>query len=214
MPTCAPTVADTQASATGLTAGDVLFPAAADGDLLAALTYSGALDSAEQQLGAVEGAVLRGARAEVAGMAADFLDLDVAAVAVAGWRTCRELLEAADRTRGSRTTAVVPLGSRTISLEQHPSIDLVLGATTVPAIRFALTVEIEVQGAGRVHDGALVAIEGGRMEVTVTFSAEDHRLAKRTTVLDPHLALPLGTGLRLGHAHAVERAYTMSSTVR
>jgi hypothetical protein len=156
------------------------------------------LSAAADGLGAAGESLWRVGGQQLAGVASDFLELDLASVALSGWRKHRELLAAADRTRGTTQRAVVPLGNRDISLVQTPSIDVMVGEATLTVVRFELRVDIAVLGvAGVVRDGALVALTGGGCEVTVSFSAAGVRLAEKTGRIDPHLAIPLGGGLPL-----------------
>jgi hypothetical protein len=128
-----------------------------------------------------------------------FLDLDLASVAVAGWRKHQELIDVAERLEGTAASAIVPLGTEDISIVQKPRVDFLLGSTTVAAVEFELAVKIAMVGiAGVVKGGSLVAFEGGSGEATVSFGAAGVTLAQRTAAFDPRLTIPLGSaGIRL-----------------
>ena len=179
-------------------AGVFLFGDDSVAELANRLTESDVLQEAHDGLAAVGDGVWAGAHKELASMAGDFLDLDLASVAVAGWCKHRELVDVAERLDGTSASAVVPLWTQDISLTQNPRIDLELGNATVAVIRFELKVDIKVIGvAGVVRGGALVALEGGHCEVTASFSAAGACLGKKTAEFDPHRAIPLGKGIRL-----------------
>jgi hypothetical protein len=161
-------------------------------------TESDALQEAHDRLAGLGESVWAGANKELATMASDFLNVDLASVAVAGWKNHKELQVAAQRTRGTSGSAVVPLGTRDIALTQRPQIELRMGDRTVTAVKFELKVNIKVVGVvGVVRNGALVALEGGHCEITVSFSAGGVRLGHKTADFDPHYCIPLGAGIPL-----------------
>ncbi len=183
------------------TARDVLFGRDVDvpAELARRLRETDALASGREDLRVVGGAVWDGAYEQLAAMATDFLDLDIATVLVNGWRKHRELVGAAAVTSADDSTVVVPLGGRDLRLVRHPRVDAQLGTLTLPAVRFELAVDVAVLGvAGVVAGGRLVALTGGRCEVTVSLSAAGRLLADRTRTVDPHLSVPLGAGISLG----------------
>jgi hypothetical protein len=179
-------------------AGVFLFGDDSVAELSDRLTQAGTLDKAQELLDAVGGGVWSAARKQLTSMISGFLDLDLASVAVSGWCKHRELVDVAERLDGTAASAVVPLWTQDICLTEKPRIDLVVGGATAAVIQFELKVEIKVIGvAGVVRGGALVALEGGRCEVTVSFSAAGACLGKRTADFDPHRAIPLGKGISL-----------------
>jgi hypothetical protein len=183
---------------TPLSAGTFLFGDDTVTELANRLTGSGVLQEAHHQLAAVGDSVWASAGKELASMAGEFLDLDLASVALAGWCRHRELLDIARRLDGTTASAVVPLWTHDISLTQEPRIDLDLGAITVAVITFEVKIDIKVIGvAGVVRGATLVALEGGHCEVTASFSAAGICLATRTADIDPHRAIPLGKGIPL-----------------
>jgi hypothetical protein len=162
------------------------------------LDSTGVLRKARERLPAIGDDVWAGACRELASMAADFCALDIASVVVSAWRKQRALIDAADSSRATGARIVVPLGSRRISLVQHPSIDMTVGRAKVAVIRFELAVDVDVECvAGVVRAGALVALEGGRCGVTARFTAAGVRLAERKAAFDPGVAVPLGSGIVL-----------------
>jgi Protein of unknown function (DUF2510) len=136
---------------------------------------------------------------QLASVVNGFLDLDLASVAVAGWRKHQELIDVAEGLEGTSASAIVPLGTEDISVVQKPKVELLLGSTTVAAIEFELAVKIAMVGiAGVVKGGSLVAFEGVSGEATVSFGAAGVTLAQRTAAFDPRLTIPLGSaGIRL-----------------
>jgi hypothetical protein len=183
----------TPTSVAGLLFGDD--PA---GALAERLDATGALDAARERVAGLGADVWAGARSQLAGIAADFCALDVASVVVSAWRKHRALVDAAETTLATGATVVVPLGSRRISLVEHPSIDVTMGRATVAVVRFELALDVDVEGvAGVVRAGALVALQGGRCDVSARFAAAGVTLGERKASYDPGLAVPLGSGLVL-----------------
>jgi hypothetical protein len=181
-----------------LSARTFLFGDESVAELKRKFTETDALQDVGDQLIRLGDSVLAAAHDEVATMASGFLDVDLASVAVAAWKKHRELLDASQRTRGTAAVAIVPLGTRDIHLTQRPRIELVVGNTTVTAVKFELKIDIKVIGvAGVVRDSALVALEGGHCELTVSFTTGGVRLGHRTAEFDPHYSIPLGSGIPL-----------------
>ncbi|HEX2805381.1 MAG TPA: hypothetical protein VHN80_04350 [Kineosporiaceae bacterium] len=179
-------------------AGALLFGDVGLDELADRLAAAGTLQNVHGRLAGIGDSVWAAAHKELASMAATFLDLDLASVAVSGWCKHRELVDVAQRLDGSAASAVVPLWTQDISLTQKPHVDLVVGGMTVAVVRFELKVDIKVIGvSGVVRGGALVAFEGGRCELTASFSAGGVCLARRTAQFDPHRAIPLGKGIML-----------------
>jgi len=181
-----------------ITAGGFLFGDAGVADLARRLTESGVLREAHDGLAAAGHDAWAAVLTQLAAMVRNFLDLDLASIAVAGWRKHHELVDVAERLDGTAASAVVPLWTQDISLTQEPHVDLVMGDATVALIQFELKVDITMVGiAGVVQGGALVAFEGGKGEATVSFSAAGVRLGQRSAAFDPHLTIPLGGGILL-----------------
>jgi hypothetical protein len=138
------------------------------------------------------------AHRELANVTAEFLDVDLGGLAVAGWRKHRELLDAAERTRGRPVTALVPLGGHDICVDQHPRVEVEWGSVTVTVVRFELRMVIKaLRVLGHVRDGHLVALAGGPCEVTGSFATAGVVLAQRTARFDPALVVALGKGIPL-----------------
>jgi hypothetical protein len=174
-----------------VTARTMLFGDEDLSDLGRRLEDADVLGASRDRLATAGGSVWRSAHDELAGLVAGVLDVDVAAVTLAGWRADAELPEAGQLARDWGETALVPLGDRDISLVQHPQVDLVFGDVTLVAVRFELRVDIKARGvAGVVRDGVPVALAGGTCEVAVAFSAAGAPLARSTRRLEFGPALP------------------------
>jgi hypothetical protein len=161
----------------------------ADGDTLA---------DARAALGGVADDLWSGTAGQVSAIAADFCALDVGSVLASVWQKHDALYDAADRTRATTESEIVPLGSRTVSIEQRPAIDVTVDGHTVHVIRFMLSVEVEVECvSATVARGAVVAVGGGRCEVTVTFGAAGTTLAEKRVGVDPKLTFRIGAPIVL-----------------
>jgi hypothetical protein len=181
-----------------VTAGTFLFGGGGLAELAHRLTDSGALRQAHDALATAGHSGWDAVTTQLASMTQDFLSLDLASVALAGWRKHQELVDVAERLDGTAASAVVPLWTQDISLTQNPHVDLVAGTTTVSVIEFELKVDISMVGICRVvRGGSLVAFQGGQGEVTVSFSAAGVCVAKRVARFDPRLTIPLGAGIPL-----------------
>lgn len=180
-------------------AAEFIFGADPPGALAARLEETRALSQTKDALAVAAASVRACVTREIATMAADFLDRDLATIAQDGWSKYRELLDAGAATRASGASQIVPLAGHQISLVERPTIDVVLGGISMSVVQFELAVLIDVVGlAAVVRSGWLKAFESGKCKLSATFRAAGILLGEQHAELDPHLALPLGTGIRLG----------------
>ena len=162
------------------------------------LRQSGALDKATSALAVVGRALWDGALRELAAVAEDFLDVDIAAVLIVGWRKNQDLRVAAARSVATGQPESVPLAANTFHLARHPRVDVFLGEVKVSTLRFELVIDIEVVDlSATVRDGALVELTSGAAEVTVVFSVDEAVLAKESRTFEPRLGVGLGAGIPL-----------------
>ena len=128
----------------------------------------------------------------------DFLDIDVGALLVSGWRRYRALIDAGERTRGTTERVVVELSGRDFTMVQHPSIDVFADDTRLGTVTLTVTVTVRVAAlAGVVRDGALVELTTGTCTVTASLAVDGRELVTHSEVYDPHLMVRLGAGVPL-----------------
>ncbi|WP_372729410.1 hypothetical protein [Nocardioides sp.] len=169
-------------------------------DLEERLVETHALDQAATGLESVGSALWAAAATQIAELARDFLKVDVGQVLLRGWTTYQALVEAGDRTRGTTEVDAVDLAGHDLSLHRHPSVDVVYLDQTVARMRFDVGVDVHVEAlTAVVRDGLLSGLGTGRCDVTATISVEGTELARAHRLIDPHLVVPLGDGIPLGH---------------
>jgi hypothetical protein len=167
-------------------------------DLGRGLQDGEALKEATDVLSGVGASLCAGASAQLAELASEFLDVDVAKVMLESWRKYRALQDAAASTRDTREIQRVSLATHTINLVQHPRVDVVLGDRTIATVRFELEIVISADGlVAVVRGGKLVALTGGTCRVHASFSANDVCLGDAERTIEPHLFIALGDGVPL-----------------
>ena len=146
-------------------------------------------------------AALRAIQQKLPTVLADFVNVDLATVVLAGWRKHRDLVQAARTTLdpASGTEEVpVPLATHDIVLMQRPSVDVLLNGQHVLTLRFELTMTTTVIGAEAVvRRGRLAEIRSGALEIAVAFKGQGIDLGKVMRTVEARLLLPLGLGIPL-----------------
>ena len=145
---------------------------------------------------------LDGFRQRLATAVADFMNVDPATVMADGLRKHRELRAVAEQTAASGASALVPLGTRRLSLTQRPSVEVELEGSDAETVGFELALTIDIAGvAGIVRGGALVELEGEYCELNATFTVlvgpGGELLAHQAVAFDGNLAVPLDGGIKL-----------------
>ena len=136
--------------------------------------------------------------ARVGEAATGFLDIDIVRVLVVGWCKYAEVLDAARASRNTTEKTPVDLAGRTVSLRQHPRVDVKWGEWTVASVPFDVVVDIQVQAVtGYVRGGSLVEISTGRCDVDISVESKGQKLVTRPYQFDPELVVDLGDGIRL-----------------
>jgi hypothetical protein len=135
----------------------------------------------------------------LADAAATFLDVDLGATAVAGWRLHEQLRTAAAETLATPgSSQVVELYDHSMTTTWRPHVDLVAGRATLARVSFLLEVVFTVVGLhATVTGGRLVRLGGGSGEVRASFSCGGASIAERTAPFDARLSVPLGSGIAL-----------------
>lgn len=169
------------------------------GQLREQLADSDVLHGAGVAAGAVGSAARSLLNDQLAPIAASFLDVDLGAVAAAGWQRHGDLVAAARDTRATPgLRMVLDLASHRIEGTWQPRVDVLLGPSPVAHLGFGLTVAFDVTCLSVVvFDGRLVQLGGGRCRGEVSFAIGGKVLGSRSAQFDPAFALPLGAGLAL-----------------
>lgn len=142
---------------------------------------------------------LDGFRDRLAHAAADFINIDPATVLADGFRKHAALVAVAEQTASAGTSALVPLGSRRMSLTQRPAVDVEVEGETVGTVEFELKLTIDIaELSAIVREGALIELEGERAHLSAEFFlAPDELLSHQAVAFDANMAVPLGDGIRL-----------------
>lgn len=157
----------------------------------------------EEQLGGVldnlPRAVHEAASGQIAGAAAQLLDVNLVDVLTGAWRLHQELIKAARRSLqapgGITLQDLLPFQ---VSVTQDPYIDILVDDRPVARVQFSLTLEYEIRAMlPEIRAGRLVALHDGECEVTVTLAIEDQQVASRSMRFELPGVIRLGGGLRL-----------------
>jgi hypothetical protein len=131
--------------------------------------------------------------------AAGFLDVDLGAVAVAGWRRHRQLREAARETASDPgLTVLVELAEHRVSSRWRPRVDVIVNGTTLAHLAFELRVTLRMVALhAAVNGGRLTELAGGHGDLRAAFSLGGRTLVERRAPFDVRLAVRLGDGVPL-----------------
>ena len=181
------------------TATDLLFGPAAN----AAEALAGQIMSAESDLDrALRGlpeATRKAAVSEAAATAAGLLDVPLDGLLLTGWRLHHDLASAARHTLASPgSTELVDLVRHQVTVDQEPSVAVLVNRQQVATIQLGLTVEFDISAlVAGIKAGLLVAIHAGSCDVTATLSIQGTEVHSESTHLDLRVALAVSPGLRL-----------------
>jgi hypothetical protein len=157
----------------------------------------------EDQLGGVldnlPHAIHEAAAGQMAGAAAQLLDVNLVDVLIGAWRLHEELIKAARRSlQAPGGVTLQDLLPFQLSVTQDPYIDVLVDDRSVARIQFSLTLEYEVRAMlPEIRAGRLVALHDGHCDVTATLAIENQQIASRSMRFELPGAIRLGAGLRL-----------------
>lgn len=178
---------------------------AVDG-LSRALADHGVVARFRDALGRLSPAANRVVHRRLADVAVDLVDIDVAAVLVAGWRKYAALADTAWRTLDHPgSEELVDLASHRIASVHRPQVDVLVDEVPVGSVPLKLELDVLVRAlVARVRAGRLTAVETGRCRLSASLSAVDIPIASRETELELGAVLKLDGGVPLvpaqGHA--------------
>lgn len=118
---------------------------------------------------------------------------------VEGWVSFSGLMDEARRSvQQPGSVRVAQLAAHTVTVTQEPSIQVVVDRSPITEIGIRVVTKFRVTGlSASVRDGAIVALAGGNVAVDVSLAIEGVEIVDGHVDLDPHLAVPLGTGVVL-----------------
>lgn len=171
-----------------VTVGGVLFPTEKPEDALAHLLQSAG--TIAEIVGHLHDPSLH---LETARRGAQLLDLDVADVLVAAWRTGGELKAEARSTEADPgTTKHVKLVTQRVAWTWSPSIHLVVDGWSLGAIKLKLELAFEIGGLeAAVRGGRLVDLDAGDCELTASLSVQGGPPLTRKAEFPLRVAVPL-----------------------
>jgi hypothetical protein len=131
--------------------------------------------------------------------AAGLLQVDLIGVLVAGWREHRDITSAARRTLAAPgSTELVSLATHQVTMDQQPSVGVLVDGHRVATLQFRLSVDFDVSAlVAGISAGRLVAIHSGRCDVTATLAVQGTDVLTRQARLELPGVIPLRPGVRL-----------------
>jgi hypothetical protein len=182
-----------------ITFGGFLFD---DNGIASALEAGGTADVVREKLANFTQATRNEALQEVERVSNELLDLNLIDVLLGALRTYEVLRAAGRRTIATPDSAeIVELVSHRVTLDNQPSIDLIVNGANVASVHLLLSLVIEIEAlTAVVREGRLTALQIGRCDVNASVSIEGTMVARKHAQLQLPVSLPMGTGLPLAAA--------------
>jgi hypothetical protein len=182
------------------TSGSFVF---ADIGVASALEASGAADVVRRQLAGFTQATRNEAVKEVERITAEVTNLNLIDIILAAVSTYGELRDAGRRTIGVPDSAeFVELVGHQVTVENQPSIQLIVNGKQVVTLHLLLSLVIDIQAlTATVRHGSLTALQIGRCDVGAFVGIEGTTVMRRQAQLKLPVSLPLGTGIPLATHH-------------
>jgi hypothetical protein len=141
----------------------------------------------------------KAAARETASTTIGLLDVDLIAVLVRGWREHRDIVSAARRTLATPgSTEVVRMIGHEVTVDQRPSISVLVDGRQVATLQLGLSVVFDVSALLlAISGGRLTAVYSGRCEITVTLTVQGTDLIVRHAHLELPGVIPIRQGIRL-----------------
>jgi hypothetical protein len=182
------------------TSGSFVF---ADIGVASALEASGAADVVRRQLAGFTQATRNEAVKEVERITAEVTDLNLVDIIVGAVSTYGELRDAGRRTIGTPdSTEFVELVGHQVTLQNQPSVQLIINGKQVATVNLLLSLVIDIQAlTAVVRHGRLTALQIGRCDVGAFVGIEGTTVVRRQAQLQLPGSIPLGTGIPLATYH-------------
>jgi hypothetical protein len=138
----------------------------------------------------------KAAAREAATTVAALLKVDLMGVLVRGWREHRDIVSAARRTLAAPgSTEVVNMSTHEVTLQQRPSIGVLVDGQQVATLQLGLSIVFDVDALVLgISGGRLVAVHSGNCDITATLAIQGTDVLTRNA----HLELPGVVSLRRG----------------
>ena len=179
------------------TALDLLFGPDADAaEALADEILSSGDPSLARALAQLPEMTRKAAVQEAATAAAALLKVDLVDALARGWREHRDIVSAARRTLAAPgSTELVSLSSHEITLDQQPSISVLVDGQRVATLQLGLSIVFDVNSLLLgISGGRLTGVRSGRSDISATLAVQGTDLLVRHA----HLELPGVVSLRRG----------------
>lgn len=139
------------------------------------------------------------ARHEIAGAVGSLLNINLADLLVEGWQKYQDLKAAASRTlEKPGSVELVELVSHQVSVEQQPSIDVLVDGRRVATVEIELSVVFRVDGMlAAISAGKLTAVHAGRCQVTAALALQGSDLVTKSAEFELPGVFKLREGIRL-----------------
>jgi hypothetical protein len=130
---------------------------------------------------------------------AALLKVDLVDVLVRGWREHRNIISAARRTLAAPgSTELVSMATHEVTLEQRPSISVLVDGQQVATLQLRLSIVFDVHALVLgISGGRLVAVHTGNCDITATLAIQGTDVLTRNAHLQLPGAIPLRQGIRL-----------------
>jgi hypothetical protein len=136
---------------------------------------------------------------EIAGTVGSLLNLNLADLLVEGWLTYQNLTAAARRTLESPASVeLVQLVSHQVSVEQRPSIDVLVDGRRVATVELEVSVVFQVDAMlAAISAGKLTAVHAGRCQVTAALALQGSDIATKNAEFELPGLFTLREAIRL-----------------
>lgn len=136
---------------------------------------------------------------EAATTAAALLKVDLIGVLARGWREHRDIVAAARRTLAAPlSTELVSMATHQVTLEQRPSISVLVDGQKVATLDLGLSIVFDVYALLLgISGGRLIAVHSGRCEITGTLAVQGTDLLVKRAHLELPGVMSLRRGIRL-----------------
>jgi hypothetical protein len=185
------------------TALDLLFgpdaEAAAAKTLAGEMSLLGGGQDLDHALADLPETVRQAAAQEAGTTMAALLQVDLIGVLVRGWREHQDIVSAARRTLAvPGSTELVSMSALEVTLDQQPSVSVLLDGQQVASIDLGLSIVFDVAALLLgISGGLLVAVRSGRCEITAILAVQGTDLLVKHARLELPGVISLQQGIRL-----------------
>jgi hypothetical protein len=141
----------------------------------------------------------KAAAREAATTVAALLKVDLIGVLVRGWREHRDIVSAARRTLAAPgSTEVVNMSTHEVTLEQRPSIGVLVDGQQVATLQLGLSIVFDIDALVLgISGGRLVTVHSGNCDITATLAVQGTDLFTKNAHLELPGVISLRRGIRL-----------------